>query len=201
MRDEAEKLHYRYEALPPYEVFSNDFLSFDEILVLRNMEEIISRYKNSGAFPSLDYAIAHFFASPFIFLKEYERYLSKNGVDLKNKSRRFLFDLLYVFLETHKKDEIAFEEFALLFAMDYIKDTRLPPPAYLKGEDDGDFRKNAPRFCPTRRGWTSFLPHSKEENFAERKKHVKFYAAGKHARHILLFDERQDTIEEITPFF
>ena len=62
---------------PPYEVISTRWLSFDDVLFLKGIEEMVEVYYNSGQFfMSLTY-LAHFFETPFdmfaAMAQEYER--------------------------------------------------------------------------------------------------------------------------------
>ncbi|MPN01684.1 hypothetical protein SDC9_148895 [bioreactor metagenome] len=50
IRKEADKFYYRYASFPPYEVISNDFISSDELMRLKDIEDLVDRYYNSGAF-------------------------------------------------------------------------------------------------------------------------------------------------------
>ena len=50
IRSEEEKYGYRYNSKPPYEVLKNDFLSYEDVLLLKGIEEVFERYYNSGVF-------------------------------------------------------------------------------------------------------------------------------------------------------
>ncbi|MBM6822871.1 B12-binding domain-containing radical SAM protein, partial [Fusobacterium mortiferum] len=51
MYDEREKYRYKYFSKPPYEVFSNEFISFAEMVKLKNLEKVLDFYYNSEKFP------------------------------------------------------------------------------------------------------------------------------------------------------
>ncbi|MDQ9750488.1 DUF4080 domain-containing protein, partial [Acinetobacter baumannii] len=46
MYDEVEKYQYKYYSRPPYEVFSNKFISFGELVKLKNLEKMLDYYYN-----------------------------------------------------------------------------------------------------------------------------------------------------------
>ena len=50
IRTEAELYGYKYKGFPPYEVLNNSRISFDEINVLKGIEDLLDRYFNSGKF-------------------------------------------------------------------------------------------------------------------------------------------------------
>lgn len=77
MRRDAEKLGYAYSKLPPYEVFSTPWLSFDSILNLKRIETAVDTLYNKSKFStSLSYIISKF-SSYFNFFDKFSYYLYK----------------------------------------------------------------------------------------------------------------------------
>lgn len=42
IRSEEEKYGYRYNSKPPYEVLKNDFISYEDVLLLKGIEEVLN---------------------------------------------------------------------------------------------------------------------------------------------------------------
>ncbi len=66
---EQRKWGIKHNPFPPYEIFSNDFISFDDILELKIVEEVLDKYYNSGKFK----LVIKFFENKY--LSYYELYL------------------------------------------------------------------------------------------------------------------------------
>jgi radical SAM superfamily enzyme YgiQ (UPF0313 family) len=112
IRTEEEKYGFIYHDFPPYEIISNDFLSFDNILELKRVEFVLDRYYNSGNFVnSLDILFKKYKSKYNIFLElanyVWDKYPSGYAFSLKA-----LYDIMYecfenegsVFTEALKKD-------------------------------------------------------------------------------------------------
>ncbi len=50
IRAQEKEFGYVYSPFPPYEVISNEFMSYDDILEIKGVEEALERYYNSGSF-------------------------------------------------------------------------------------------------------------------------------------------------------
>lgn len=98
IRDKAVSYNAIYNPDPPYEVYSTDCLSFDEMIKLRCIEDVLDRYYNSERFvKTLDYVVPKF-GSPFKFYEELSDYWAKLGLIGQGVKRIKLYDLLYEFL-------------------------------------------------------------------------------------------------------
>lgn len=75
LRKKAEDYHYAYSKLPPYEVFSTPWLSFDDILKLKDVETVVDAVYNSGRFSKTIEYLTLKFASAFDFFFEFSRFL------------------------------------------------------------------------------------------------------------------------------
>ncbi len=70
IRREGDKYGYLYRDYPPYEVISNNFISYEELMELKEVEEALDKYYNSGNFKySADYLFEHTKSPYEIFLK------------------------------------------------------------------------------------------------------------------------------------
>ena len=50
VRKTADEHGYRYKDYPPYEVLYNDYITYAEMLKLKDIEEILEKYYNSKNF-------------------------------------------------------------------------------------------------------------------------------------------------------
>ncbi len=113
MYDEVEKYQYKYYSKPPYEVFSNKFISFGELVKLKNLEKMLDYYYNSEKFSyTCDFVIKNNFDSAFTFFEKIADYYDKKGYLKISHKEVALFNILYDFyVENNLKDLDIFVEF------------------------------------------------------------------------------------------
>lgn len=98
LRKRAESYGMIYNCFAPYEVFSTNWLSYDDIIKLKCVEDVLERYFNSGRFyKTLEKAIA-FFESPFDFYSGLAEFWNERGLIGQGVKRITLYQLLYEFL-------------------------------------------------------------------------------------------------------
>ncbi len=101
VRNTANEHGYKYKDYAPYEVLYNDYITYDQILKLKDIEEILERYYNSKNFVlSMRYIIKNFYKqSPFKFFEDFATYFDNNGYfDMaqgKNQLYKILLDFYY----------------------------------------------------------------------------------------------------------
>lgn len=79
IREEEDVHHYKFLDRPPYEVLENRYISFELLIRLKRVEEIIEIYKNSGRFENCtEFVINNFYESPFKFFEELANYWEAN---------------------------------------------------------------------------------------------------------------------------
>ncbi len=98
LRRNSEDYDILYNCFAPYEVFSTRWLSYDDVIKLKGVEDVLERYFNSGRFyETLDKAIA-FFDTPFDFYYKLSWFWAKRGLIGQGVKRITLYQLLYEFL-------------------------------------------------------------------------------------------------------
>ena len=138
MYDEREKYRYKYFSKPPYEVFSNEFISFAEMVKLKNLEKVLDFYYNSEKFPeSVQWIIENHYESAFSFYEDVAEYFDKRGYLKVNHKESTLFTLLYEFyLDKGLKDREIFVEY---LKYDYLMLGKTGfYPEWFKSEKDGE---------------------------------------------------------------
>ncbi len=95
LRAEADRYGYRFQPHPPYEVIANRWMSYSDILELKDVEDILNRYYNSGCFPK---AMAFLFAQAegdcYAVLHMLAVYFRGNGLFDRSLSRQALYQVL-----------------------------------------------------------------------------------------------------------
>lgn len=138
MYEEREKYGYKYFSKPPYEVFSNEFISFAEMVKLKNFEKVLDFYYNSEKFPeSVQWIIENHYESAFFFYEDVAEYFDKRGYLKVSHKESTLFTLLYEFyLDKGLKDREIFVEY---LKYDYLMLGKTGfYPEWFKSEKDGE---------------------------------------------------------------
>ena len=96
MRARAEEFEYEYKNYAPYEVLCNKFITYDEILKLKDIEDILERYYNSHNFSlSVKYIIENYYSeSAFKFFEEFAEYFDQMGYFHLAQGKNQLYSIL-----------------------------------------------------------------------------------------------------------
>lgn len=117
---------------PPYEVLYTKWLSYGEMLRLKQVEDMVERYYNSMQFEaSIPYAVAQF-AEPFDFYQSLGEYYQKKGYQGLHQSRLQNYEILLEFCETLPECDITLMRQLLLYDL-YARENLKARPEFLTG--------------------------------------------------------------------
>ena len=100
MREEAKMYGMEYSPYPPYEILKTNLVSYEEMIKLKKVEEMVDKYYNSQKF---NYIIKFFekkFNTPFEFYYALGKFFEENGYFNRNIGN---IEYYKVFLEFNKK--------------------------------------------------------------------------------------------------
>lgn len=104
-----------YRSAPPYEVLYTNWLTYEEVLQLKRVEEMVEVYYNSGQFEYTVKFLLHFFDTPFDFYMCLGDYYEAKALDERNHTRikryEILIDFFTGYLETREYEEKVREEY------------------------------------------------------------------------------------------
>lgn len=104
-----------YSAFPPYEILKNQWLSSDDLLILKGVERVLDRYWNSGLCRNLlTYLADHFSPGMFVFFQELAKMLEQKGEFYLSHTPARAFALMAEFLETFLPEDVKKTANALL---------------------------------------------------------------------------------------
>lgn len=99
LRNDAAKYNYTYMEHAPYEMLSNDVLSFADIVRLKRLEDVLEKYWNAHRMDhTLNYLMKAEFDSPFDFFQEFGDYWEEQGWQRIGHQLEDLFLRLHEFL-------------------------------------------------------------------------------------------------------
>lgn len=191
MYDEVEKYQYKYYSRPPYEVFSNKFISFGELVKLKNLEKMLDYYYNSEKFRyTCDFVINNNFDTPFAFFEKIAEYYDKKGYLKISHKEVALFNILYDFyVENNLKDLDIFVEF---LKYDYLALGKPGSyPEWLKSNKDSELHNQLIKdseFKSVREGHkNSELEEFKYNIFTNKRENINIFFNYKTKKHEIIF--------------
>lgn len=101
---EKEKWGIRHNQFPPYEILSNNFIDFDEILEFKMVEEVLDKYHNSGKFNLVLKFFYTKFCKPYDFYFSLALYLKNEGMFERSISNEEYYRALYKFAKYKSED-------------------------------------------------------------------------------------------------
>lgn len=191
MYDEVEKYQYKYYSKPPYEVFSNKFISFGELVKLKNLEKMLDYYYNSEKFSyTCDFVIKNNFDSAFTFFEKIADYYDKKGYLKISHKEVALFNILYDFyVKNNLKDLDIFVEF---LKYDYLALGKPGSyPEWLKSNKDSELHNQLIKdseFKSVREGHkNSELEEFKYNIFTNKREDINIFFNYKTKKHEIIF--------------
>ena len=80
IKREESRYGYKYSAHPPYEVISNDSISYGELLELKKLEHVLDIYHASGVFKRALLYMESFFGGCYEMYEKIAEYFEENGL-------------------------------------------------------------------------------------------------------------------------
>lgn len=123
MAEAAEGYGCVHKAKPPYEVLGTRWLSYEEILKLKGVEEMVEVYYNSGQFQKTIRAMEHLFETAFSMYEELADFYEKNGYNEVSHTRIRRYEILQEFLQEKEANLEYFKQLMIfdLYARENMK--------------------------------------------------------------------------------
>ena len=137
---DKEKHEIKYRLKAPYEVISTKYISLEELLKLKDTEELVDKYYNEKYFEiSLKFIIDKLFPdSAFEFYESFSEYWKKNNLYNKSHSRKMLYKIMYDYIEYINEIDV---EFIQALKFDYIFNNQYEDlPEHLNKESEDKFK-------------------------------------------------------------
>lgn len=123
LRMNEDKYGYKYINSPPYEVLESSYLSYEDVIKIKGIEDLVEKYYNEGYFSnSIEFIIANFYDYSFDFYENFSRYWDSHQLSKVAHSRNSLYQILldyYIYNDYENK-----LEFIELLKFDYILNNR-----------------------------------------------------------------------------
>lgn len=117
---------YIYMDHSPYEILGNRVLSFDDIVKIKQVEDVLEKYWNDHRMDhTVGYLVTHSFPTPFDFFQKFGTYWENKGWSRIGHQLEDLFKRLYEFLLTLELEDI--ELIFSLMKLDYLANSKYKP--------------------------------------------------------------------------
>lgn len=126
LRLEAQKYGYTYVDVAPYEIFSNNVLTFDDIVRIKHAEDVLEKYWNAHRMDkTVEYLVTKVFETPFDFFQNFGTYWESKGWSRIGHQLEDLFRRLLEFLATVEGIDLAVVQ--SFMQIDYLKNQQFQP--------------------------------------------------------------------------
>ena len=134
MWEKAADYGIAYTQKPPYEVLFTNWITYDEILKLKQVEEMVEMYYNSNQFTYTLAMLEKEFETPFKLYEALADYYEEKGYALQNPARGYRYQILLDFcMEKAPEKENMYRE--LLTFDIYLREKMKTRPAFAKSQD------------------------------------------------------------------
>lgn len=132
--EEAEEHGIVYSKRPPYEVLQTKWITFDEVLKLKEVEAVVEIFYNSLQFQETLEELEKYFVSPFVMYEKLGRYYkerSRNGAK-HSRVNRYVLLLDFIMKETNCTTEECLKWKDLLTLDFYLRENAKSRPVFSK---------------------------------------------------------------------
>lgn len=126
LRIRANDHQYTYMDQSPYEILGNNVLSFDDIVRIKQVEDVLEKYWNDHRMDrTIEYLVTECFETPFDFFQQFGSFWENKGWSRIGHQLEDLFRRLHEFLSTETSFHIPVIE--SLMKLDYLKNQKYKP--------------------------------------------------------------------------
>ena len=144
MERKKEEYGLVYKSEPPYEVLYTNWLSYEDVLKLKGIEEMVEVYYNSGQFENTLSALEKLFDSPYHIYERLWKYYKEKGFYRIQHKRSARYEIMLNFIKHsfgQKDDNAWVEYFRELLVYDYyLRENAKTRPSfagkYLLGKEE-----------------------------------------------------------------
>ncbi|MDQ0229467.1 B12-binding domain-containing radical SAM protein [Metabacillus malikii] len=126
LRLRAEDHGYVFMDHSPYEILKNDVLSFEDMIKIKQVEDVLEKYWNDHRMDAtIEYLVSHVFATPFDFFQDFGTYWDEKGWTRIGHQLEDLYKHLYEFLQEERNDDLRVVSGFMKY--DYLRNQKYKP--------------------------------------------------------------------------
>lgn len=131
MEEMAQEYGLVYGSMPPYEVLYTKWLSYEQVLRLKRIEEMVEIYYNSNQFTHTLPFLEQNFESPFQMYERLAEFFEEKGYFVSSPSRSYRYQVLLDFATTVDEERQELYKEALTFDL-YLRENMKTRPEFAK---------------------------------------------------------------------
>lgn len=107
LRRDKDKYGFKFVDTPPYEVLETDYISYDEMLRLKGIEDLVEKYYNEEYFKNtIYYIIKNKYPTAFDFFEDLLDFWELKEYNKESHSRNRLYEILWEFCKEREYGDI-----------------------------------------------------------------------------------------------
>lgn len=160
LRSDSEKFGIISRHQSPYEVLFTKDISFEEMLRLKAIEDIVETYYNSGKALNTAKYTAMLFDTPFDFYETFSIYWENNNHHRVNHNKQELYTIFYQFCKENNFTKSKIETIKELLKFDMLLcDNVNSLPNWVNVNESGEFKQSKRKFFNTPENVEKYLPN------------------------------------------
>lgn len=150
MYEQAENYGLVYRDKPPYEVLSTKWLSYDDVLKLKGIENMVEVYYNSGQFTRTLKYLEDWWKDAFVLYEQLADYYEQRGLTGLNHSRLARYEILHDFVEERTEGNFLMGAEDTLMCDLYLRENAKSRPSFAL--DQSPYKEKIRSLTPELRG-------------------------------------------------
>lgn len=150
MYEQAENYGLVYRDKPPYEVLSTKWLSYDDVLKLKGIENMVEVYYNSGQFTRTLKYLEDWWKDAFVLYEQLAYYYEQRGLTGLNHSRLARYEILHDFVEERTEGDFLMGAEDTLMCDLYLRENAKSRPSFAL--DQSPYKEKIRSLTPELRG-------------------------------------------------
>ncbi|MEN6389870.1 MAG: B12-binding domain-containing radical SAM protein [Syntrophomonas sp.] len=164
---------YTFQEHPPYQILKNNYLSYHELVLLQDMEEMVERYYNSKAFNhTIGCLITDWYkGDAFSLFHDLAHFWREKGCYLKGHKRDEEYSLLFEFVNLSNPTNVQTVKEYLKF--DYLQNQGpRHMPSVLQDGDGASSNQLAYNLVKNEELVMKYIPHLKKASIGDRRRRI-----------------------------
>lgn len=187
MWEKAKEYGICYLDKPPYEVLYTKWLSYDEVLRLKDIEEMVELYYNSGQFTGTLPVLEQVFESPFAMYERLAAFYRENGYVTNSPARAYRYEIMLQFAEKYDRSRLSLYRELLTYDM-YLRENLKSRPEF--AADISLYKKEIREFYRREEAEHRYLPDYEGYDSRQLEKMTHLEPFTYPEPHFVLFDYR-----------
>lgn len=157
MQERADEFGICHTEQPPYEVLYTKWLSYEEVLRLKQIEEMVEVYYNGNQFVHTMEFLLQAFDSPFAMYEALAEFYLQEGYFQNSPARAYRYQVLLLFAEKYDVGNLEIYKELLTYDM-YLRENLKSRPEFASGELSNEEKTAIKEFYRTEETERMMLP-------------------------------------------